>query len=185
MSSDTPDPADTAPAGDAAEQPAAKRITPRAIIVAAAIALVVLSAAAGAIALLTGGGDPAPAAAGPTGPPVPTSTAAASAEPSSPAPPPTPGQGADTPETGAVREVAEQAVQAINSHDPEAMRKISCDQAAEPAIDNTLPEARVELVSTPELAGDTATVELKLIIGDQSVVTPMPLRKQNGTWCLD
>jgi hypothetical protein len=81
--------------------------------------------------------------------------------------------------------VAQKAVDAINSHDAESMKKISCDPGSTGPADETLPDAHVELASTPELSGDTATVQLKLTIGDQSTTTPLPLRKQNGTWCVE
>jgi hypothetical protein len=161
-----------------------RKITPRAIVIAVAIAVLVLGAVGAGIYFLTGGGESPPAsesgangagaASGAPGPGPTTGTA-----PGGPAPD---AGGADA---GAVRAVAEQAVRAINAHDPEALKQISCDPEAIGPAENTPAEARVELVADPEVTGDTATVELKLIIGDQSTTTPLPLRRQDGRWCVD
>ncbi|HEV2783386.1 MAG TPA: hypothetical protein VGX25_28720 [Actinophytocola sp.] len=176
------DPAGREPVTEPADLPA-KKITTRTVVIAAAIAILVLGAVGAGIYFLTGDDSPTSAGSGATGA---GSTSAAPTTgtgtgPVSTAPQPDPGSA----DAGSVKAVAEQAVKAINARDPETLKQISCDPEAVGAVEATPPEARVELAAEPELTGDTATVELKLIIGDQSTVTPLPLRKQDGTWCVD
>lgn len=151
-----------------------KRNTRTTVIIAVVAALVVAGVA---VFFLTRGDDPAAAPSGQNGGP-----AAGGSTPASPPPPPT---GAAAAEVGNARKVAEEAIQAFNSHDAQAYKKISCDPQTTGPADNAPAEARVELVSNPELTGDSGTVELKLILGDQSTSLPLPLRKLNGTWCVD
>jgi hypothetical protein len=164
---------------------ATRKLGTRAIAIVAAIALVVLAGVGVGIYLLTKGDD-GPAAAG--APPAGGDTTAAPPASTGSAPPSTPGStGGQAPaaEVGNAKVVAEKAIAAINSHNAEQMRLLSCDPEVAGPVDGSPPEARAELVSAPELSGDTATVEVKLTIGDQSVTTPLPLRKVNGNWCVD
>jgi hypothetical protein len=156
-------------------------------VIISAIAVLVLAGAGLTVYLLTRSADKPAASQGDSrsggpGATGPTTAGQSASTPASAPPPPT---GPAAAEVGSARQVAEQAVQALNGHNTDALKKISCDPAAIGPADNAPPEARVELAANPELTGDTATVELKLIIGDQSTTTPLPLRKQNGVWCVD
>jgi len=159
-------------------EPATRKLSTRAITIVAAIAVLVLAGVGTTVYFLTRGDDTTTGSrggdqngGGPGG--------------SAPVAAPPPPTGAAAAEVGNARQVAEKAIQAINAHDAETLKKISCDPEGIGPADSAPPEARAELVANPELTGDTATVELKLIIGDQSTTTPLPLRKQNGTWCVD
>lgn len=157
----------------------------RAIVTVMAIAALVIGCAAVGIYLLNrdddkgsaekAGRSNAPASPGASSGPAPSTPTA-----------PGPGGGSAQPgDAGAAANLAEQAVAAINAHDSEAMKKISCDpDTAGPADAGPL-EVRAELASAPELAGDTATVEVKLTIGGESTTTPLPLRKKDGAWCVE
>jgi flagellar basal body-associated protein FliL len=165
----------------------ARKLGRRTIVIVAVVAVLVLAGIGTGIYFLTrDNGTPAA-----TGPSTPASAAQAPATPSAGATAPSgqsgaPESGAANPvEVGNAKAVAQQAIDAINTHDAESLKKISCDPDNTGPAEETLPDAHVELVSTPELTGDTATVELKLTIGDQSTTTPLPLRKQNGTWCVE
>lgn len=157
---------------------------PRAVIVTVVIAVLVLAGAGIGIYQLTkDDGNPSAASGtsstepGPTAPA--TSTSAASAPPSQTAAPGAPE------DVLAARKVAEQAIAAINGHDAEAMKKISCDPESVGSGDEIPPDARAELASDPELAGDKATVQVAIMFSGQSSTVPMPLVKRNGTWCVD
>jgi predicted lipid-binding transport protein (Tim44 family) len=156
-------------------------------VIISAIAVLVLAGAGLTVYLLTRSDDKPAASQGDprSGGPGATAPATAGQSASTPAAAPPPPTGPAAAEVGSARQVAEQAVQAFNAHNADALKKISCDPRAVDPADNAAPEARVELAANPELTGDTATVELKLIIGDQSTTTPLPLRKQNGVWCVD
>jgi hypothetical protein len=176
------------PDGAAVTEPATpvRKLTTRTITIIAAIAVLVLAGIGTTVYFLTRGDDKPAASQNDSrnGEPAadPPGTGPAGSVPAAVPPPPT---GATAVEAGNARQIAEKAIKAINTHDAEALKKISCDPSALGAADGTPPEARAELISNPELTGDTATVELKLIIGDQSTTTPLPLRKQNGVWCVD
>jgi hypothetical protein len=163
-----------------------RELSKRTIMIVAAIAVLVLAGIGTAVFFLTRGDD-TPSASKGDGQGGAPAAATPGAEPggSTPAAAPPPPTGPAAVEAASARQVAEKAIKAINSHDSEAMKKISCDPSAIGAADGTPPEARAELVANPEVSGDTATVELKLIIGDMTTTTPLPLRKQNGAWCLD
>ncbi|HEV8555632.1 MAG TPA: hypothetical protein VGR06_04445 [Actinophytocola sp.] len=167
-------------------EPAGRKLTPRIIVIVAVVAVLVLAGAGTGIYFLTKGGDD-PAASSSPGP---ASTGSTSGPASGPATQPStgaqPGGSGGTPaDTGQAKSVAEQAVKAFNSHDAAAMMKVSCDQTNNDPIENIPQGTSIELVSPPELTGDTATVELKLTIGDTSSTIPLPLRKKDGTWCVD
>jgi hypothetical protein len=159
----------------------------RKVVIASVIALLLLAAVGVGVFLLTSDRD-SPSASSET---VGSSGSAEPAPPSSgtPAPgqpPASPGPGSGPPdEVANAKQVAEQAITAINAHDAEAMTKLSCDPEAIGPAETLPPESRVELVAAPDLTGDAGTAELKLIFGDQSTSLPLPLRKQNGAWCVD
>lgn len=167
----------TEPAGDL---PAAPTLNRRKIAIIAAIAVLLLGGIGTAVYFLTKGDDQPAASQGAAGPAGPAADAKQSGSTPAAAPP---AAGQNPAEVGNAKQVAEQAVQAFNAHDLQAMKKISCDPNAVP--DNLLPETKVELAAEPELTGDTGSVELKVIMGDQSTTTPLPLRKHNGVWCVD
>jgi hypothetical protein len=169
----------TEPAADLAAEPASK-LNGRRIAIIAAIAVLVLGGIGAGVYFLTKGDDK-PASQGSAGQqadPAPNGQQRGSTPTSAAAP--------DAPtaaDAGSAKQVAEKAIQAFNAHDAQAMKKISCDPQA--ILDNLPPEARVELAGNPELTGDNGSVEIKLIIGDQSTTTPLPLRKNNGVWCVE
>lgn len=170
--------------GDSPSGPG-RKLGNRKIAVVAAIAVLVLAGLGTAVFFLTRSDDPPAASQEDSGDGGPVAApAGGTVTPGTPPPPPT---GANAGEATSARQIAEQAIRAFNGHDPEGMKKISCDPAGIPAGDTIPPEARVELVANPELTGDTATVNLRLIIGGQATDTPLPLplRKVNGTWCVD
>lgn len=189
MTESEPQPAESEPESPEPTPAAAKKLSTRTIVIAVAIALVVLTGGGVGIYFMTKGDD-TPAAASGLGPSVggptsetPPSGASSGATPTPSTPPST---GAAPPEeVGNAKVTAEKAIEAINSHNVDAMKKISCDPEAIGPADTAPPDARAELLSVPELTGDSATVELKLTIGDQSTTIPLPLRKQNGIWCVD
>lgn len=170
----------------AAEEPAGRKLTPRTIVIVAVVAILVLAGAGTGIYFLTNGGDD-PATSGSPGPASTGSAPGATSGPTTgPAAGPQPGGSGGTPaDTGRAKSVAEQAVKAFNSHDATAMQKVSCDQTNTDPIENIPQGTTIELTSPPELTGDTATVELKVTIGDTSTTIPLPLRKKDGAWCVD
>jgi len=159
---------------------ATKRLSRRKIAISTAIAVLVLGGIGTTVYFLTRADDKPAASQGNAG--------GAGAAPdgkqsgATPAGNP-PAAGPSAAEAGNAKQVAQQAVQAFNAHDLQAMKKISCDPGAVP--DNLLPETKVELVGDPELTGDAGTVELKVMMGDQSTTTPLPLLKHNGVWCVN
>jgi flagellar basal body-associated protein FliL len=167
------------------QEPAApaRKLSTRAIAIVVAIALVVLAGVGTGIYFLTKDDTPAASGAAPAGgQPTDPPSGSSGATPTGPG---STGAGATPAEVSSVKVVAEKAIAAINSHDPAQLKLVSCDPEAIGPVEGAPPEAKAELVSTPELTGDTATVEVKLTIGEQSTTTPLPLRKQNGTWCVD
>jgi|RhiMethySRZTD1v2_1073278.scaffolds.fasta_scaffold1781717_2 hypothetical protein len=169
------------------EDTAPKKISQRTIVVAVVVAAVVLAAVAVLIFVLAGDDDDGTDTsnfAGQSTSAVPPGTSAPGSAPASAPAPAQPGPGGGTQADAAtVQVVAEQVVQAFNAHDPAAMKKISCDQDT---TELSIPaEGKVELASPPELTSDTATVELRLTIGDTSTTIPLPLRKQDGNWCAE
>jgi hypothetical protein len=161
----------------------ARKLSSRTIVIVAALAVLVLAGVGTTVYFLTRGDEPAANQGGQSGGPAATAPTNAGQSGSTPASPPPPPTGAAAAEVGNARQVAEQAVKAFNAHDADGMKKISCDSEGIGA--DTIPqEARVELASNPELTGDTGTVDLKLILGEASTTTPLPLRKENGAWCV-
>jgi hypothetical protein len=157
---------------------------PRTVIAIVVIAVLVLAGAGIGIYLLAKD-DAEPSAAGGTSsteqaPTTPdTSTSAVPAPPSQTA---APGSSEDM---LAARNVAEQAIAAINERNAEAMKKISCDPESVESAEEIPPDARAELTADPELSGDRATAQVAITVSGQSSTVPMPLLKKNGTWCVD
>lgn len=169
----------TEPAGDLAAEPA-KKLSGRRIAIIAAIAVLVLGGIGAGVYFLTKGDDKPASQSSPgkQADPAPNGQQSGSTPTSAAAP-----GGSASGDAGSAKQVAEQAIQAFNSRDAQAMKKISCDPEA--ILDNLPAEARVELAGNPELTGGNGSVEIKLIIGDQSTTTPLPLRKNNGVWCVE
>jgi hypothetical protein len=173
------------------EEPAtpARKLSTRAIVIIAAIALVVLAGAGVGIYFLTKGSDTPAASSSSTQGGAPANgggQAPAGSSPNSGGQTPAGGGGgAQASDVNGAKTVADKVVAAMNTHDAEARKKISCDPNSIGDADNLPTEVRAEVVSVPELTGDSATVELKLTIGDTSSTTLLPLRKQNGAWCAD
>lgn len=121
-----------------------------------------------------------PSSVGPARPPGGV-TATITAPSSSPSPSPAAGG-----EAGAAQDVAEQAAQAITDADLKTLGELSCDPDAVNPEDDTFPaDAKVEVVGNPQVNGDTATVDVKVVIADAPPATvPMPLVKQDGRWCI-
>lgn len=167
-------------AGASPTDETATKLSRRKIAILVTIAVLVLGGIGTAVYLLTKGDDKPASQGGAGGPAGPAPNANQSGSTPAAAPP---AVGPSAAEAGNAKQIAEKAVQAFNAHDLQAMKKISCDPESVP--DNLLPETKVELAADPELTGDTGSVELKVIMGDQSTTTPLPLRKHNGTWCVD
>lgn len=168
-----------------AAEPGKRAITRRTIVVVAVVAVLVLAGAGTGIYFLTRGSGNPPAA-GPSGAPGAGATPGSSGGSTAGQPSAQPGGSGGAPaETAPAETVAEQAVKAFNAHDATAMKKISCDQSNTDQIDNIPPGTTLELASPPEVTGDTATVGVKFTIGDTSTTIPLPLRKKDGTWCVD
>lgn len=89
-------------------------------------------------------------------------------------------------EAGAAQDVAEQAAEAITASDLKTLGELSCDPDAVDPADDTFPaDAKVEVVGNPQVNGDTATVDVKVMIADAPPATvPMPLVKKDGRWCI-
>jgi len=159
-------------------------------VVYATIAGVMVLAVVGvAIYLLTSGDDsPTPAAdqdrqtsqpVSPTQsqPTTPSETGIAPGEP--------PPSGGDEAAVAEIADVATQAATAISNADIALINQLSCDPSANGTEAQFPPDAKAEVAGPPEVTGDTATVQLKLTIGDSEPTTvPMPLTKQDGRWCV-
>lgn len=157
----------------------------RVIVVVAAIVVLVTAGVVAAASLRSSGSEGEPEVASPNG-------TALESEHANPAPDPpnsgtNPVTGVDSAavDTAAVVAVAERVVVAINTRDQAVMKALSCDPDTVGRADAAPPSAHAELVAQPELAGDTATVQVRLVVGDASTVTPVPLRKKDGGWCVD
>ena len=175
---------------DAEEQPSsteqrARKLSPRTVVIVVVAAILVLFGAGAGVYFLTSDDESGPSTAAESSG-VPSAEATATLDTRFAEGPPEPEPSLAAPEeVGSAKAVAAEAIQAINVRDPEAMKKVSCDPEGVDTVDTAPPDARAEIVSEPEVTGDTATVQLKLTIGDQSTTIPLPLRKQNGTWCVD
>lgn len=187
-SDDTPVTPDSTP-----DEPAAGGGNRKTLLIAAA-AVVVLVVAGVVIYLVTrddsaetAGGPDVPSIANPNDP-----TSAGPAQPPGEATgtitAPTPSSSAPAPagDAGAAQDVAEQAAQAITDSDLKTLGELSCDPDTVNPDDDTFPaDAKVEVVGDPQVNGDTATVNVKVMIADAPPATvPMPLVKQDGRWCI-
>lgn len=156
------------------------------------IAAVVVLLVAGVVVYLLTSGDDADNTAG-TG--VPTITGAEQPTASTTAPEPAaPGAStasatatappaADDP--GQVQSVAEQAATAISSADVTTLAQLACDPATAGTEETFPANAKAEVAGPPQVDGDTATVLLRLTIGENPPTeVPMPMRKQDGRWCV-
>lgn len=185
--------ADETPAEDAV--PAAEAGNRKILFIAAA-AVVVLVVAGVVVYLLTRG-DSSSTAGGPDVPTIENSDSPSSVGPARPpggvtatitAPSSSPSAGGAAPagEADAAQDVAEQAAKAITDSDLKTLGELSCDPDAVSPEDDTFPaDAKVEVVGNPQVNGDTATVDVKVMIADAPPATvPMPLVKQDGRWCI-
>lgn len=159
------------------------------VLIVSVVAVIVLVVAGVAIYLLTSGGDSDQATGDRgvptiTGSPAPTTPAPTSAG-ATVAPPATATGVTGAPEEiQAAESVAKEAATAITGADVNALNKLSCDPSG--ATEDTFPaDAKAEVVGEPKVTGDTATVDLKLTIGNSEPTTvPMPLTKKDGRWCV-
>jgi hypothetical protein len=184
---DGPPPDPDTGSGGAPSAPSPNR---RGVVIAVVITVLVLAGAGVGIYFLTKDDDPgntassAPQDAGRTSTQSPD-TGGATSEPA-PNPSTEPSQGpADPDDAAAARQVADQAIAAINNRDADSMRKISCDPESVGSADEIPPDASAKFVSGPEIAEDKATVQVEITVGGQSSTVPMPLAKVNGTWCVN
>jgi hypothetical protein len=185
----TTEDADSAPAADSAGAGAGNRK----VLLFAAAAVVVLVVAGVLVYLLTKD-DSSATAGSPDVPTIQNSDSPSSVGPARPpggvtatitAPTSSAGAAAGG-EAGAAQDVAEQAAQAITAADLKTLGELSCDPSAVNPEDDTFPaDAKVEVVGNPQVNGDTATVDVKVMIADAPPATvPMPLVKQDGRWCI-
>lgn len=155
-------------------------------------AVVVVLVVAGVVVYLLTRDDSTPTAGGPDVPSIANPTGSSSVGPARPpggvtatitAPSSTPSAAAGG---GDAREVAEEAAEAITTSDLKTLGELSCDPGAVNPDENTFPaDAKVEVVGDPQINGDTATVNVKVMIADAPPATvPMPLIKQDGHWCI-
>lgn len=172
--------------------PAERRNT---VLIASVAAVVVLVVAGVIVYLLTSGddsddqagqgqdvptitGSPAPTTPDPDSPsatvaPPATATGATGAPPEAPE------------EIQGLKSVAEQAATAISSADVTTLNELSCEPVGSDAEDTFPTDAKAEVVGEPKISGDTATIDLKLTIGESETTTvPMPLVKKDGRWCI-
>jgi flagellar basal body-associated protein FliL len=170
-----------------------ERSAGRGKVLAVSIASVVVLVVAGVVIyLLTSGDDSDDKSADGrdvptiTGSPAPTTPEPSASGGATVAPPATATGATGAPvEVQDAQSVAEQAATAISGADVAALNKLSCDPG-NAATDETFPaDAKAEVVGKPKVTGDTATVDLKLTIGDSEPTTvPMPLTKKDGRWCV-
>ena len=81
--------------------------------------------------------------------------------------------------------VAEQVATAISGADVTTLNELSCDPGSAGTEETFPADAKAEVVGEPKITGDTATVDLKLTIGQNEPATvPMPLTKKDGRWCI-
>jgi hypothetical protein len=81
--------------------------------------------------------------------------------------------------------VAEQVATAISGADVSTLNELSCEPGSAGTEETFPADAKAEVVGEPKITGDTATVDLKLTIGQNEPATvPMPLTKKDGRWCI-
>jgi type IV secretory pathway VirB10-like protein len=85
----------------------------------------------------------------------------------------------------AARSTAEQAAQAINARDIDAMKQLSCDPSTVGSVEAFPPEATARLVENPQIEGNKATAQIELsIAGSEPTLVPLPMERHNGKWCV-
>jgi type IV secretory pathway VirB10-like protein len=159
------------------------------VLIVAAAVVVLIAIGVGIYLVATSGEDDVAADPGtPTitdspEPEAPASTPPPSEPPASPAPtktPPPPDKN-----VAAARTAAEQAADAINERDVDAMQQLSCDPAAGGSVEEFPPEATARLTENPQISGDKATAQIELSIsGSEPTIVPLPMEKRNGRWCV-
>ncbi|HEY7595530.1 MAG TPA: hypothetical protein VH969_20430 [Actinophytocola sp.] len=191
---ESPDPAKPASPGANTEERDEARFGRRTALLILGVAVVVLAAIGVGIYLIATSGekdvaDPAPptitdpsqpkppsSAPDPSGLPTPSSAAGTVSK----APKPS----ADRPVVAA-RSAAEEAAQAINERDIDAMKELSCDPSTVGSVQAFPPEATARLVQNPEVEGNKATAQLELSIsGSEPTLVPLPMERHNGKWCV-
>jgi hypothetical protein len=81
--------------------------------------------------------------------------------------------------------IAEEVATAISGADVSTLNELSCDPGSAGTEESFPADAKAEVVGEPKVTGDTATVDLKLTIGENEPATvPMPLTKKDGRWCI-
>jgi hypothetical protein len=176
----------------AREDTAAPDAGRRKVLVVSVAAVVVLVVAGLVVYLLTSGDDPDDQAAKdrdvPTisDSPAPTTPGATSGATVAPPATATGATGATAPaDVQSAETIAEQAASAISGADATTLAKLACDPSTAGTEDTFPADAKAEVVGEPKISGDTATVDLKLTIGNsEPTVVPMPLVKQGGRWCV-
>ena len=163
------------------------------VLIISVVAVVVLVVAGLVIYLLAGGDDPEDQAGQPgdvptiTGSATPTTeatTTGASVAPPATATGVTGGPEAPQEEQEA-ESVAEQVATAISGADVSTLNELSCEPGSAGTEESFPADAKAEVVGEPKITGDTATVDLKLTIGQNEPTTvPMPLTKKDGRWCI-
>ncbi len=81
--------------------------------------------------------------------------------------------------------VAEQVATAISGADVTTLNKLACEPGSAGTEESFPADAKAEVVGEPKVTGDTATIDIKLTIGQNEPTTvPMPLTKKDGRWCI-
>lgn len=81
--------------------------------------------------------------------------------------------------------IADEVATAISSADVTTLNQLSCEPGSAGTEESFPADAKAEVVGEPKITGDTATVDLKLTIGENEPATvPMPLTKKDGRWCI-
>lgn len=158
------------------------------------VAAVVVLVVAGIVVYLLTSGDPenqagepkdVPTITGSAAPTTPkTTTTGASVAPPATATGVTGATGApsDVQDAGSI---AEEVATAISGADVSTLNELSCEPGSAGTEESFPADAKAEVVGEPKVTGDTATVDLKLTIGDNEPATvPMPLTKKDGRWCI-
>jgi hypothetical protein len=166
----------------------------RKVLITTVAAVVVLVVAGVVVYLLTSGDDTDDQATQPRDVPTITGSAAppttGATTPGASVAPPATATGV-TGVTGAPEEaqdaqaVAEEVATAISGADVGTLNELSCEPGSAGTEDSFPADAKAEVVGEPKITGDTATVDLKLTIGQNEPATvPMPLTKKDGRWCI-
>jgi type IV secretory pathway VirB10-like protein len=92
----------------------------------------------------------------------------------------------DDDQQAAARTVAEDAIDAINTQNVDAMSQLACDPDSVGQAEDLTPGVTARLRENPTINGDEATVQLELLIeGIEPTVVDLTLEKrQDGSWCV-